>query len=44
MNEVANNNKVGYPGSNVQLTRRHGGGTKKMKKWALPFYTGKMGA
>ena len=43
-NEAANNGLTGYSGSNVQITRRHGGGTKKMKKWALPFYSGKMGA
>ncbi len=41
-NEAANNNLVGYPGSNVQITRSKGGAMKKLPK-AFPFSVGRMG-
>ena len=39
-NEAMTNGLPGYPGSNVQITRKKGGG---LKKYAVPFYSGKMG-
>ena len=40
-NEAMTNGLPGYPGSNVQITRKKGGG---LKKYVVPFYSGKMGA
>ena len=42
-NEAANNGLTGYPGSNVQITRKGKQGGEQVKKWAMPFYSGKMG-
>jgi len=33
----------GYPGSNVQVDEGKHGMEKKIKKWVMPFYSGKMG-
>ena len=44
MNEAANNELTGYSGSNVQITREGKQGGEQIKKWAMPFYSGKMGA
>jgi len=40
--EASANGLPGYPSSNVQITRKSRNG-KEMKKFAVPFYSGRMG-
>tara|TARA_R100000742_G_C4279244_1_gene103339 strand:+ start:363 stop:3293 length:2931 start_codon:yes stop_codon:yes gene_type:complete len=45
-NELSQRGIPGYPGSNVNLVEEEDGKKgkeMKMKKWAMPFYSGKMG-